>query len=162
MAVRLPFSRFLTIFICFTYILISLVFLVQFSSFFLYLYENNFSHCYEHLLCNLLWQSSSYIIKQGFVFIFSNKSILDFDKYILNLLVHIPIHNFLCFATYGCCHPCFSAFSISFSIRFPYWLMRNENHVDSAVSNINCNRQKRRETSCYFIINFNSGCAASI
>ena len=41
-------------------------------------YQNSFSHCYEHLLCNLLWLSSSHKIKQGLVFIFSNKSILDF------------------------------------------------------------------------------------
>ena len=42
------------------------------------------------------------------MFIFSYKPILDFNKYTLNLLVHINIHDFLCFATYGCCHPCFS------------------------------------------------------
>ncbi len=38
---------------------------------------------------------SSY--KIGFVFIFSNKSILDFYKYSLNLLVRIPIHDFVMF-----------------------------------------------------------------
>ena len=41
------------------------------------------------------------------MFILSNKSILDFSKNLLNLPVRIPIDDFLCFATYGCCHPCF-------------------------------------------------------
>ena len=35
------------------------------------------------------------------------KSILDINKYTLNLLVRIPIHDFLCFAIYGCCHLCY-------------------------------------------------------
>ena len=41
------------------------------------------------------------------MFILSNKSILDFSKNLLNLPVRIPIDDFLCFATYGCCHPCY-------------------------------------------------------
>ena len=45
------------------------------------------------------------------MFILSNKSILDFSKNLLNLPVRIPIDDFLCFATYGCCHPCLIIYS---------------------------------------------------
>ena len=33
--------------------------------------------------------------------------ILDFNNFSLNILNRIPIHDFLYFATYGCCYPCY-------------------------------------------------------
>ena len=104
MAVRLPFSRFWAIFICLHIFPYLWCFWSNFQTFLEYQYQINFYHCYKHFFV-----SSSYKIKQGFVFIFIDKSILDFKKYTLNQLVNIPIHDFLCFATYGCCHPCFSS-----------------------------------------------------
>ena len=46
--------------------------------------------------------------------------ILDFNKCSFNLVIHILIHDFLCFATYVCCHLClYAVFRLP---RFSKWL----------------------------------------
>ena len=69
------------------------------------------------------------------MFIFSNKSI---NKYTSNLLVHITINDFfLCFATYGCCHPCFITFKIFTSLKNLFsrkFIHKNVNFVKNIFS----------------------------
>ena len=108
MVVRLPLAGF-WLFLCILHISPYLCFFwYNFKSFLGYQYQNYFFHCYEHLLCNLHWPWSLYKIKQGFVFIFSNKSILEqiHFKSTCRYYYHLWFY-FLCFATYVCCHLCF-------------------------------------------------------
>ena len=116
MEVRLPFSSFLAIFIRFTYFPIFLVILVQFQNFFGISVSKLFFPIVISIFYAIYFDCLHYT---KYVFIVSNKSSLDFNKYTLNLLYHIPIHDFLCFATYGCCHLCqhlFTIFNISFTL----------------------------------------------
>ena len=68
----------------FTYFLIPLMFLVRCSNFLRWQYHKKFSYCSEHPVCILLWPL---VCQSSYKITYSHPRIL-------------------CFATYGCCHPC--------------------------------------------------------